>query len=76
MKKLNKVQGLRCRLKQAVADSNLSMTDISRKSGLSRSRLWSYLIDDVSPSVYSLARLSKTLDVSSDWLLGLKEDRK
>ena len=73
MKTSYKVNGLNMRLKQAVADSNLSMADISRRSGVSRSCIWSYLIAGNNPSVYTLARLAVVLHVSTDWLLGVTE---
>lgn len=66
------VKGLNQRLRQAVADSNLTMTEIEKKSGVSRGMMWSYLVAGNNPSVWSLARLAETLNVSSDWLLGLK----
>lgn len=69
------VKGLHIRLRQAVADSNMTMTDIARKSGIRREALWGYLNNYRTPTLYPLMRLSKALNVSADWLLGLKEDR-
>ena len=69
------VDGLSTRLRQAVADSYMSLEEIKVKTGISRSCLWYYLINEKNPSVYSLTQLAKTLNVSTDWLLGLKEDR-
>ena len=68
------VDGLSKRLRQAVADSFLSIESISTKTGISRSCLWYYLTNEKNPSVYSLAQLAKVLNVSTDWLLGLKEE--
>ena len=68
------VDGLSKRLRQAVADSFLSIESISNKTGISRSCLWYYLTNEKNPSVYSLAQLAKVLNVSTDWLLGLKEE--
>lgn len=66
-----KVDGFNNRLRQAVADSNRTLSDISHSSGVTRGCLWSYLTGDVNPSIYTLARLATTLNVSSDWLLGI-----
>jgi len=73
MKTSYEVKGLKTRLRQAVADSNMSLVDISRKSGVSRGCLWSYLVNNTNPSVYTLARLAITLGVSTDWLLGVDQ---
>jgi transcriptional regulator with XRE-family HTH domain len=70
------VNGLSKRLRQAVADSYLSLEDIRIRTGISRSCLWYYLTNEKNPSIYSLTQLAKVLNVSTDWLLGLKEDRK
>lgn len=66
-----RVDGFEKRLKTAIANSNLSVTDVQRKSGVSRSNMWAYF-NGVNPSIYTLMRLSKTLNVSADYLLGLK----
>ena len=67
-----KVDGFDRRLKTAIAESNLSVTEVQRKSGVSRSNMWSYMFDGVNPSVYTLKRLAITLNVSADYLLGIE----
>lgn len=72
MKTSFKVEGLDRRLKTAIANSNLTVTDVQRKSGVSRSTMWGYMFGGVNPSVYTLKRLAITLKVSTDYLLGLR----
>ncbi len=67
------VDGLRDRLEQAIFDSGMDLNEISQKSGISRGNIWNYRFDGVVPSCYSLMRLAKVLQVSTDWLLGLRE---
>lgn len=72
MKKIYRVDGLRDRLEDAIFSSGMDINEISRKSGVSRALLWAYRFDGKQPSCYSLMRLAKTLNVSTDWLLGIK----
>lgn len=67
-----KVDGFDRRLKTAIANSNLSVTDVQRKSGVSRSNMWGYMFDGVSPSAYTVMRLAIALNVSADYLLGIE----
>lgn len=76
MNKGYRVEGFKDRLRNVVADSDMTIVEISRKSGISRSVLWSYMVAGNNPSVYSLKRLALTLNVSADWLLGIEERRK
>lgn len=69
------INGLDKRLREAVADSDMTIVDIARKSGVRRDYVWQYLMNYRNPGVYQLLRLAKVLNVSTDWLLGLKEDR-
>ena len=69
------IKDLDKRLREAVADSNMTIVDIARKSGVRRDYVWQYLMNYRNPGVYQLLQLAKVLNVSTDWLLGLKEDR-
>lgn len=73
MKRIYQVDGLRDRLEDAIFSSGMDISEISRKSGVSRNLLWAYRFDNKQPSCYSLMRLAKTLNVSTDWLLGLEK---
>lgn len=71
----NKIKRLGCfqtRLNEAILKSNLDMREISRRSGISLASLYNYRDDGVQPKIYALAKLAIVLNVSSDWLLGIK----
>lgn len=70
------INGLDKRLREAVADSNMTIVDIARKSGVRRDYIWNYLMNYRTPGVYQLFQLAKVLNVSMDWLLGMKEDKR
>ena len=72
MKTSYRVDGFDRRLKTAIAESNLTVTEVQRKSGVSRSNMWNYIFDGVNPSIYTLKRLAITLNVSADYLLGIE----
>lgn len=73
MKNIYQVDGLRDRLEEAIFASGMDLTEISKRSGISRTLIWSYRFDGKQPSCYSLVRLAKTLNVSTDWLLGMEK---
>ncbi len=57
------------RLAQAVFDSGLSNTEISRRIGRERKSIYGYMRGDVQPDAYVLAKLCVILNVSADYLL-------
>lgn len=69
------VHGFTWRLEQAIWGCGMDLSEISRRSGVSRSLIWSYRFEGIMPNGYNLARLAGTMNVSSDWLLGLSKQR-
>lgn len=70
-----KEAGIGDRIKLARADRNLTLSDLARLSGLSKS--WLCEIEQGrhgSPGSEALCALSRALEVSTDWLLGLSAD--
>ena len=74
-RKTIRIGGFGERLNEAIWASGLSDTEISRRTGISRSCIWSYRYTATMPPSGSLARLAVVLNVSSDWLLGIRERR-
>ena len=72
-RKIKRLEGLQSRIGEAMANSNLDMREISRRSGISLASLYEYRDEGVQPKAYTLAKLAIVLHVSSDWLLGIKE---
>ena len=72
MKTSYRIDGFTERLEKAIFDSGKDLNQIAKESGVHRSNIWFYRFDHKMPSCYSLMRLATTLNVSTDWLLGLK----
>lgn len=72
MNKVVAIEGFRDRLEQAIFDSGLSLNEICTRAQIGRNNLWSYRWAGVTPSCDKLRKLAITLNVSTDWLLGLR----
>lgn len=66
-------EGFTERLYDTVLKSGLEITEISRKTGISRSSVYAYVINGYAPNITALAKLCKVLGVSADYLLFGKE---
>ena len=64
--------GFADRLNEAIWKSDLDLVEICRRSKISRSALWGYRYTGIQPPAWALARLATTLNVSSDYLLGIE----
>ena len=60
---------MRKRLVGVIENSGLTITEISRRTGLSRSLIYAYMYDGKNPTVISLWKLCTVLHVSADWIL-------
>lgn len=61
------------RLKQARTEARLTQSELADLTFTSQGAITSYEIARREPSLTTLTRLSEKLDVSTDWLLGLKD---
>lgn len=61
------------RLRQALKGSGLSYPKISEKSGIPKRSIQEYAAG-VMPTAPALGDLCEALEVSADWILGLKEE--
>lgn len=71
MREANRIYGFTEKLEKAINDSNLTLTEICERSRISRHMLWEYRYYAIIPSCLVLARLATTLNVSTDYLLGI-----
>lgn len=69
------VDGLTEKLEKAICDSPLTLTEICKRAKISRHQLWEYRYYAVTPSALVLARLAVTLNISTDYLLGISNRR-
>ena len=63
------------RLKLLKSERNLSNSQLSMDSGLSKTTVDNWDKGTIIPNAYSLAVLCVFFDVSADWLLGLSDVR-
>lgn len=70
------VTGLRDRLEQAIWDSGMGLSEICQKAEISRTMLWGYRFDGITPNARAIYGLCKALGISADYLLGLEEQVK
>lgn len=60
------------RLNQIMIERELYPGDVQRLTGIKRQRIYEYIQGVVQPSAYNLKRLAEGLDISVDWLIGVK----
>ena len=66
-------EGFSNRLHEVFIKSNLEVTEISKRTGMSRSSVYGYLYYRITPNIVNMAKLCKVLGVSADYLLFGKE---
>ena len=69
------VEGLTDRLNESVAKSGLSLKEISAMTGINTGNLCHYFNRGINPKIDNLAKLAVCLNVSTDWLLGISQER-
>lgn len=62
------------RLEKLIEERGLKRTWLSQRSGLNYTNLLKILKDQQAPTTDSVVALAKALDVSADWILGLKDE--
>lgn len=69
----NELMSIQKRLREAITQSGIEQKVIAEKIGVSPQTVSKYMTCDVFPTLDTLARLCTVLDVSSDYILGIKE---
>lgn len=67
------IKGFDKRLQNAIFAKNMTIDDVAIKTKISRSCLYGYIYQSKMPYCLNLVKLSRELEVSTDYLLGLKE---
>lgn len=75
MRQVQIIEGLNKRLEGAIIESSLTLTEICERAKISRHMLWQYRYCAITPSALVLARLALTLNVSTDYLLGISKKK-
>ena len=63
------------RLNMVLYERKLSQADLDKRTGIGRANISRYVCNKQMPTVDSLIAICKTLNVSADWLLGLRKER-
>ena len=63
------------RLNMVLYEQKLSQSDLDKRTGIGRANISRYVCNKQMPTVDSLISICKTLNVSADWLLGLRKER-
>lgn len=73
MRKDKYIQGFDERLLQTIKDKGMTHAEFQRRCGLTgKSAVYKYTVEHRMPCVSQLVRMADVLNVSIDWLLGLK----
>lgn len=64
---------IKARLMEEILNSGLPKTEIAKKIGVSPEMITQYITTKKLPSLDTFAKLCKELDLSADYILGLKE---
>ena len=69
------IQGFDERLLIAIKKTGLTQREIERRAGLKgKSNMYRYIAEHKMPCAYVIVRLAGVLNVSTDWLLGLRSE--
>ena len=63
------------RLRQALADKNMTRQELAYKTMISEASIYLYLNNGATPSAIYLKQICEVLNVSADYLLGLGEHK-
>ena len=61
------------RLREEIKNCGLTQKEIAKAIGVSPQTVSRYMHGDIFPALDTLARLCRLLDISSDYILGIKE---
>lgn len=68
-----KLKSIQARLREAITLSGIKQNVIAKEIGVSTQTVSKYLRADVLPALDTLAKLCVCLDVSADYILGIKD---
>lgn len=75
MRTAQRVQGFDERLKIAIKNKGITQVELEKRIGVSHGIIYSYINYGIMPSCLKLAKMACVLNVSTDWLLGIGENR-
>ncbi len=66
------LQQIQARLRESIKQSNLTQKEIAKAVGVSAQTISKYMKKDIFPALDTLSKLCILLDVSADYILGVK----
>ncbi len=66
------LKDIQVRLRECIAESGIPQKEIAKRVGVSLQTISKYMKKDIFPALDTFARLCSVLDVTSDFILGLK----
>ena len=63
------------RLNTVMYEQKITQAELDKRTGIGRANISRYVCNKQMPTVDSLITICKTLNVSADWLLGLRKER-
>lgn len=69
----NLLIGIQQRLREVIEQSEMDQKEIAEKIGISAQTVSKYMTCDVFPGLDTLSKICTLLDVSSDYILGIKK---
>lgn len=69
------IGGLSERIRDTVLESDVDITVAAKRMGISRSTLYGYMYYEITPSALNLIKIASWFDVSTDWLLGISNQK-
>ena len=67
------LQEIQIRLRECIKQSGIPQKVIAQQLGVSPQTISKYMKQDIFPALDTLARLCKCLDISADYILGIKD---
>lgn len=71
----NQISGLSERLRKAIADNGIMQKDLAEMTGITQISISHYCTGRKNPNAPKIIKMCKALNISSDWLLGLKHEK-
>lgn len=74
-KRSSRIYGFWDRLDKEIKEKNITKSELSRRVGCSKKTLYRTSMEEATPNGLYLAKICVQLNVSADYLLGLKSDK-
>lgn len=72
---MDKIEGLAERLIASRKNAHLTQGQAAEAAGINRGMIAKYETEAASPTVFTITKISKALNVSTDYLLGLEHEK-